>query len=236
MSGPVRRCILLFARSPRQEARTKRLCGAEGLFALAAERVAEAAARSDFDLLVVGGGGPETPEGPIRLPQRGRGFAERLLNGFADAAALGYAQVVAVPGDVPGLDAAVLAEAGRALEDVGVVLGPSPDGGVYLLGCAPSLAPAFRDVRWRTGAVFTDLRARAKGLGLAVRVLGALGDVDRLRDLDELARQSALDATLLRLVREIRRSRPPRSFGVEARLSGLFQPLAFALRGPPTVA
>lgn len=235
MPQPVRRCILLFARAPREEARTKRLRGAESLFALAAERVAEAAARSGYDLIVVGGGGP-TQGGPTRLPQRGRGFAERLLNAFADAAALGYGQVVAVPGDVPGLDATVLAEAGRALDSAGVVLGPSPDGGVYLLGCDPSLAPAFRDVRWRTAAVFADLRARAAGLGLAVRVLRALADVDRLRDLDKLARQAETDAALLQLVREIRRSRAPRNFGVEARLSGLFQPLAFALRGPPALA
>ena len=236
MSRPVRRCVLLFARSPREEARTKRLRGAEGLFALAGERVAEAAARGGFDLLVVGDGGPPKQEGKARLSQRGRGFADRLLNAFADAAALGYTQVVAVPGDVPGLDAAVLAEAGRALEEGGVVLGPSPDGGVYLLGCAPSLAPAFRDVRWRTGAVFADLRARALGLGLAVRALGALPDVDRCRDLDELARHADHDIALLLLVREIRRSRTPVSLGVEARLLGLFQPLAFALRGPPAAA
>ena len=235
MSRPIRRCVLLFARSPRAEARAKGLGGAERLFALAAERVAEAAARSGFDLLVVGGGGP-THAGLSRLPQRGHGFAQRLSNAFADAEALGYEQVVVVPGDVPGLDATVLAEARRALDRAGVVLGPSPDGGVFLLGCAPSLAREFGGVRWQTGAVFADLGALASGLGLAVRVLRALTDVDRLRDLDRLAGQTDLDAALLRLVREIRRCPAPRRFGVEARLSGLFQPLAFALRGPPALA
>jgi hypothetical protein len=235
MSRAIRRCVLLFARSPREEARAKGLCGAETLFALAAERVAEAAELCGFDLLVVGGGGPKRT-GPGRLPQRGLGFAERLANAFADAEALGYEQVVVVPGDVPGLDAALLGEARRALDRVGVVLGPSPDGGVFLLGCAPSLARAFRDVRWQSGAVFADLCAKASGLGLAVRVLRALDDVDRLRDLDRLARRTDLDGILFLLVRELRRCLAPRGFGVEARLLGLFQPLAFALRGPPALA
>ena len=234
MPRPVHRCVLLFARSPREEARLKGLGGAERLFALAAERVADAAARSGFDLLVVGGA--LRPAGSHRLPQRGRGFAERLSNAFADASALGYELVVAVPGDVPGVDATLLAEAGRALEEASIVLGPSPDGGVYLLGCAPSRVPAFRDVRWQTGGVFSDLCTQASALGLAVRVLRALGDLDRFRDLDRLARQPGLDPLLLLLVREIRRCSPPRVFGVEARLSGLFDPLSSALRGPPALA
>ena len=212
----------------------KGLGGAERLFALAAERVAAAVARSGFELVVVGGA--PNHAGSHRLPQRGSGFAERLSNAFADAAALGYEQVVVVPGDVPGLDATVLAQAGRALEEASIVLGPSPDGGVYLLGCAPCRVPAFCDVRWQTGAVFSDLCAQASGLGLTVRVLRALGDVDRLRDLDRLARQGDLDAGLLLLVREIRRRSAPRRFERAARLSGIFDPLAFALRGPPAFA
>jgi uncharacterized protein len=235
MSRSTRRCVLLFSRSPREEARAKGLCGAETLFALAAERIAEAAALCGFDLLVVGGGGPKHA-GPGRVAQRGHGFAERLANAFADAEGLGYEQVVVVPGDVPGLDATVLGEARRALDLVGVVLGPSPDGGVFLLGCAPSLAREFRDVRWQTGAVFADLCAKASGLGLAVQVLRALDDVDRLRDLDLLARRTDLDLAVLLLVRELRGCPASHPFGVDPRLSGLFQPLAFALRGPPALS
>ena len=208
--------------------------GAEGIFALAAERVAVAAARSGFELLVVGDAAQ--PAGSLRLPQRGHGLAERLSNAFADAAALGYEQVVVVPGDVPEVDAAVLAEAGRALEAGCLVLGPSPDGGVYLLGCAPSFALAFAGVRWQTAAVFSDLRAQAGGLGLALRVLRALGDVDRLRDLDRLARRGDLDTVLRLLVSQIRRPSAPRHLETAARLSGLFDPLAFSLRGPPALA
>src|SRR5205807_1266758 len=98
-------------------------------------RVAEAVrSLGGADLLVVGAAAPGRPPGVRRLEQRGASFGERLRNALADARGLGYREVVAVPGDVPGLSAAHLRAAFAALGRHPVVLGPSPDGGVYLLG------------------------------------------------------------------------------------------------------
>jgi 2-phospho-L-lactate guanylyltransferase (CobY/MobA/RfbA family) len=169
------RCILLFARAADEEARAKRLSRARGVFALARRRVvAAAAALRGADLLVVGPGGS--------LPQRGRDFAERLTNAFADARARGYAEVVAVPTDVPRLGARQLAEAFRRLAVVDVVLGPSPDGGAYLIGCRTDPLALFLGVRWRTAGAFADLAANAGSLA----VLDPLEDVDRRSDLRTL--------------------------------------------------
>jgi hypothetical protein len=227
-------CVLFFARSPRAEASRKKLRGAEALFARAARQAAEAAAGNGFDLVVVGEGPPLPGRERARLRQRGEGFAERLGNAFADARALGYDRIVAVPGDVPGLDPAVLSEASRALDLGRVVLGPSPDGGVYLLGLPRAgLFDVLDGVRWQTGAVFADLVRRARERGLRVSVLRALHDVDRPRDLDRIVREEALPADLLRLIREIRLSPVPRRRGRGAPpLTGLQLPVE-PLRGPP---
>ncbi|HET7041587.1 MAG TPA: DUF2064 domain-containing protein [Gemmatimonadales bacterium] len=169
------RCILLFARAADQEARAKRLSRAQGLFALARRRVvAAAAALPGVDLLAVGPGGA--------LPQRGEGFAERLANAFADARARGYREIVAVPTDVPRLVVRQLAEAFRRLAAAEVVLGPSPDGGAYLIGCRIDPGSLFRGVRWRTAGAFADLAANAG----APAVLDPLEDVDRRSDLRTL--------------------------------------------------
>ena len=228
-----RRCVLLFARSPRAETRTKRLAGAEPFFAAAAERVAEAARCAGFDLLVVGGGQPPKLEPRRSVPQRGRGFAERLRNAFADARALGYEHIVAVPGDVPGLDPALLTQAAAALDEGHIVLGPSPDGGVYLLGLAgEDWASALEGVRWQTGAVFKDLLSHARTSG--VEVLRPLADVDRQRDLDRIALEGGVDADLVRLIRAIRRRpvlRPHAHEGPRRTAPGFgVEPL----RGPPS--
>lgn len=166
------RCILLFARTAGEEARAKRLGRARGVFALARRRVvAAAAALPGVDLLVVGPGGA--------LGQRGRDFAERLANAFGDARALGYSEIVAVPTDVPRLGAPQLAAAFRRLAGAEVVLGPSPDGGAYLIGCRTDPATLFAGVRWRTARAFADLAANAG----SPAVLGLLEDVDRRADL-----------------------------------------------------
>jgi len=169
---PTSRCVLLFARTADGEARAKRLARARGVFALARRRVvAAAAALPGVTLLVVGPGGS--------LPQRGKDFAERLGNAFADARALGYGEIVAVPTDVPRLGVRQLAEAFRRLAAAEVVLGPSPDGGAYLIGCRIDPTSLFRGVRWRTARAFADLAAHAG----APAVLDPLEDVDRRADL-----------------------------------------------------
>jgi len=127
------------------------------------------------DLLVAGPGGT--------LLQRGGSFAERLENAFADARALGYEEIVAVPTDVPRLGRRQIAAAFRRLAAASVVLGPSPDGGAYLIGCRSDSADLFSGVRWQTSWTFADLAANAGSLAL----LDPLDDVDRWADLPALA-------------------------------------------------
>ena len=180
------RCVFLFSRSPRHEAWAKGLPQAAELVAFSARRVAEACARLGVDLVWIGDTAPV--EGLQALPQRGATFAERLWNAFADVRALGYRDVVAVPTDVPELSRTELGAAFDGLATCDVVVGPSPDGGVYLLATRENVEDRLSAVRWLTSSVFADLcrEARASGLGLAA--LPPLADVDSLRDLSALAR------------------------------------------------
>ena len=94
------------------------------------------------------------------------------------------------------------------------MLGPSPDGGAYLIGCRTDPASLFRGVRWRTTSAFADLAANAG----APAVLDPLEDVDRRPDLTVLdVRGDRELAALLASVRprgpeDVRRAIPaPRS-------------------------
>ncbi len=226
------RCVLLFSRAPRAEAQAKRVAGAEPLFDLARRRVEAAVASLDgVDLLPVGPAVPSAPSGRLRLTQRGRGLGERLANAFADARRLGYREVVVVPGDVPGLSSAHLEAAFAALESGPTVLGPSPDGGVYLIGTRQPADRLFEDVRWCTSSVLADLRARAPGAVL----LPPLADVDGAVDLARLERDPTLEPSIRRLVREIRRAAiPTPSAGPPPSLRLAAPP--DAQRGPPAVS
>ena len=142
------------------------------------------------------------------ISQRGGSFAERLSGAFADAAACGYTEILAVPTDVPGLGSAQLAAAFRRLSTAPMVLGPSPDGGVYLIGCRRFAPHLFAGVRWQTGAVLDDLIGNARGRGLAPALLAPLADVDGRGGLRAFAASSGLAREAARQV-EALLARPP---------------------------
>jgi len=227
------RCVLLFTRSPELEGKAKGLFEERAVFEIARRRVASAAATLPDVALVVAGGGP-APAGSRRLAQRGGCFGERLEHALEDARSLGYTSVVVVPSDVPALSAAHLAAAFDALALGATPLGPSPDGGVYLIGVDTRALAPFSGVRWRTAHVLADLLALLARRGSRAVLLAPLRDVDAPRDLAALARER-LDPELDRLLRALlarvperpdRRSATP--FPAAARSS--------APRAPPALA
>lgn len=196
--GPLpRRCVLVFARAPGHEARRKRLSCARPLFEASLRRIAALAAKSpELDFVVAG----DRPAGRLGrcarwIAQRGASFGERLANAFADVRALGYDEVVAIPGDVPGLQHGHLERAFARLAAHAVVCGAAPDGGVWLLGLRGPPDPALAGLPWRTAGLREAL-VRATG---AVQLGPLLADLDRRADLLPLLATPAL-------AREVRRA------------------------------
>jgi glycosyltransferase A (GT-A) superfamily protein (DUF2064 family) len=185
--GPAR-CVLLFARAPRAEAAAKGLCQGEALFTLARNRVVQAvAALPDVELVFV-----------PPAAQSGENFGERLESAFREAALRGYGEIVAVPGDVPALATRDLDAAFRALSGSDTVLGPSRDGGVWLIGLRAgtvSLSDFFEGVPWLTSRVLGALVSNAPGSA----VLSERGDVDLRADALRMLRAArvALDSDLV---------------------------------------
>ena len=113
-------------------------------------------------------------------PQRSGDLGTRLA-AAAEAVPPGRAWL-AVGGDCPRLDAALLREAVDALAQRPFVLGPSEDGGYYLIGgCAP-LPLLFTDIPWSTSRVLDETRARLARAGVAWHELATLRDVDTADD------------------------------------------------------
>lgn len=100
------------------------------------------------------------------------------------------AQVVFIGADSPSLPRVYLERAVSSLECHDVVIGPSDDGGYYLIGLSGNHPCAFKDIAWSTSAVFEQTLARVAAAGLDVDVLPGWFDVDD-------------DAGLRRLYREL---------------------------------
>lgn len=134
------------------------------------------------------------------LPQRGDGFGERLALAVEDLFRCGFAWVCLIDSDSPTVPAATYQQAVKALSQPGdrVVLGPSDDGGYYLIGLKQNHRDLFEGIDWSTERVFDQTRKRAADLNLELAILPNGYDVDdattlrRLRD-EMLSEQSDLE-------------------------------------------
>lgn len=134
---------------------------------------------------------------PLRyLPQPGGDLGRRLRHAFD----WGFerADLVCVVGtDIPELDRSVVETAFSLLDDLGehgVVVGPALDGGYYLLALSRPAPELFRAMPWSTDRVLEETMRRAHTLGLWVRSLTPLADVDRAEDLAPELRERWLGA------------------------------------------
>ena len=127
------------------------------------------------------------------VPQRGDGFGERLLATAQDLFRCGYASVCLIDSDSPTVPAGAYAAAIEALERPGdrIALGPSDDGGYYLIGLKQTHAEVFAGITWSTASVFAETVAAAQSAGIEVVTL------PRWYDVDDAATLATLTAELL---------------------------------------
>lgn len=115
-------------------------------------------------------------------PQGDGDLGARMARAFAEAFAAGAVRVLIIGTDCIDLTPALLAEALAALETVEVVLGPSLDGGYYLLGLRADEPRIFESIAWSTERVLEQTLQRAAELGWSHRLLPALTDVDTVAE------------------------------------------------------
>ncbi len=127
------------------------------------------------------------PYGFRCFPQRGRDLGERMKNVFDDLMKEGYKNVVLVGSDVPALPLRFLEEAFSALkESEEVVLGPSRDGGYYLIGMKQRVPEIFKEIAWSSSNVLAATTEKLGHLGIAPRLLPPWFDIDTFKDLRHL--------------------------------------------------
>ena len=115
--------------------------------------------------------------------QKGDDLGARMENAFETAFKEGYKNVVIVGSDLYDLRPTHLEAAFKALETHEFVLGPSLDGGYYLLGMKTLYPALFKSKNWGTSSVLEDTLKNLKQEN--VKLLEALNDIDTFEDLKE---------------------------------------------------
>jgi len=114
--------------------------------------------------------------------QKGGSLGDRMRSAFLEVFEGGARRAVIIGTDVPELELPVLREAFAMLEDFKAVIGPSTDGGYYLLGMQAPLKELFEGIVWGGSTVMDVTEAHLKTLGLSYALLPELADIDTEAD------------------------------------------------------
>ena len=121
-------------------------------------------------------------------PQTGTDLGERMAAAFTMAFSENYSRVLLMGTDIPGLPASVIQEAFDALARHPAVIGPTVDGGYYLIGFTKScFSPGcFHGIDWSTPRVFPQTMDRMRLNGVSCHILPQWRDIDDWEDLKDL--------------------------------------------------
>lgn len=129
-------------------------------------------------------------DGTWLLPQQGDTLGDRMCNGFARVFDAGYSAVVMIGSDLPSLPTSHVAQAFQHVRDESdaLVIGPSTDGGYYLIGLRRLCPALFASIPWSTADVLTVTTSVAVRWGLTVSFVPSWHDVDTIEDLRRVLR------------------------------------------------
>ena len=126
------------------------------------------------------------------IAQTGEDLGERMKLAFLRCFREGAQSVVLIGSDIPDLPARIIDEAFRALDKYGAVIGPSVDGGYYLIGFQRDTlnGDVFSGLLWGTERVFQETMNLLQMAGSPVHVLPFWRDIDKHEDIAALIKNS----------------------------------------------
>ncbi|MFI3171935.1 MAG: TIGR04283 family arsenosugar biosynthesis glycosyltransferase [Eubacteriales bacterium] len=127
--------------------------------------------------------------------QVGESLGERMQNAMDDVLGCGYEKCVLIGTDIPELQAKHLKKAFSILDTTDVVLGPTWDGGYYLIGSKKSIPEAFQEVEYGTENVAVETKEGLEKYGYTVNFADVLLDIDTPEDLLEYGKMELENST-----------------------------------------
>ena len=166
--------ILIFALSSQEEQRRKKIINGDNLFNALSEHSLKIASKTGLPYFHY-----------TEKEQEGNTFGERFTNAIQSVFNRGFKQIITIGNDSPQLKASHINKAARLLANNTSVLGPSADGGFYLMGLHRENFDAikFKDLPWQTSDLGNDLKKEFSTAHNILVQLDRLFDIDNNQDL-----------------------------------------------------
>lgn len=117
----------------------------------------------------------------IKKLQHSGDLGQRIKNAFQDTLTL-HSKVIIIGSDCIELTSDMIQKAFTQLDHCDVVIGPTHDGGYYLLGIKSFHEFLFTDIPWSSGLELKETFTRAVAMGLKTVLLPRLSDIDYYED------------------------------------------------------
>jgi rSAM/selenodomain-associated transferase 1 len=113
--------------------------------------------------------------------QKGNDLGERMDLAIQQMLSV-YQNVLLIGSDIAGLNLNVLQEGFQQLEYHDIVIGPTKDGGYYLIGMKKPISSIFQNMTWSHEKVMRQTIEQIQKLGLTFHLLPELSDIDTYED------------------------------------------------------
>lgn len=194
--------LILMAKEPRVGSTKTRLCPpltfeqAAYLYeALLHDTIVMASSLKDIDLAIAVTPPESTPyfervaPNSILVPVDCQDIGQCLSIVLSHLLKMGYSKSMALNSDGPSLPIEYVQQAVSSLDDHDLVIGPSEDGGYYLVGLKEMHAQIFTDIEWSTSRVLMQTLAKCETLELKVDLLPSWYDIDTAADIERLRKE-----------------------------------------------
>jgi rSAM/selenodomain-associated transferase 2/rSAM/selenodomain-associated transferase 1 len=116
--------------------------------------------------------------------QCGNDLGQRIYGAAKYLRSANYNRIIIIGTDIPDISASIISHAVEVLENKDFVLGPSRDGGYYLIGLKEINLVLFEEIDWSTNRVLTQTIDKINQMGCSYELLEQLTDIDFLEDLN----------------------------------------------------
>jgi len=228
----VNTAILLFTRSADDEAVSKPLLPNTGLkensklSGLLIESTINIVRKTDLPLIIIDSS-----------QQVGANFGERFYHAFKSVFDQGFRNVIAIGNDCISLNSTDILKAANIIStNGGLVLGPSIDGGIYLMGLNENefKKDLFLAILWETNKVFGQLQNKYVDSIDKIHFLSKKADIDSHQDLEYALNGKYILLKVLKRITVILNSVLAKVYSININpITSSWMRLNISLRGPP---
>ena len=143
------------------------------------------------------------------FPQEGAGLGEKMYNALCHVLKLDYEAVILTGADLPLMTAGHLESGFCALERADIAIGPTSDGGYYLIGMKQPHRAVFENQRYGGATVLENTVAAANNAGLTVATAKTCDDVDTPEDLRQLMTRLTPETATCRYLLKLKKEGVP---------------------------